>query len=108
MTRPFVSIDPAMQSGRPCVSHTRLTVETVAVYIWGGYTPEDVAEEFDVTPADVLVACWYAGTYGIPGSWDWRARWGKWAEDVHENLWHGRYDIPMPPSEKGRPDDRLD
>ena len=102
--RPYVSVHPGVRFGRPCVRNTRLDVETVAACIWSGWTPEEVADEFGVTRADVMVACWYVGTYGIPGPDDWRARWGEWATSVHEELWHGRYDVPAPPREEIRTD----
>jgi uncharacterized protein (DUF433 family) len=92
--RPFVAVDPAMRFGRPTVNNTRLSVEAATEHVWAGGSVGEVAEEFDVTRQDVLVACWYAGKYGTKA---WRRRWGKWADVVHDELWHSRYDVPDPP-----------
>lgn len=93
--RPFVGISPGMRSGQPTVNHTRLSVEAITEYVWAGDGLDWLAGEYDVTRPDILVACWYRGTYG---SRKWRQRWGPWAEQVHGELWHHRYDIPDPPS----------
>ena len=103
--RPFIGIDPAMCSGQPTVNHTRLSVDAVTGMVWAGESVDQVADEYDITRADVLVACWYAGTYGLPGErrkvlaatrW-WRERWGKWAEQVSGALWKSQYDaVPDP------------
>lgn len=90
---PFVAIDPAMRSGQPTINGTRLPVDAVAGMVWAEGV--DVAvEEYDLTRADVLVACWYAGSYGLPGRRKalfpvrlWVKRWGAWADSVHQALW---------------------
>src|SRR5204863_6938697 len=57
--RPFVAMDPAMRSGDPTLNHTRLPVATIAGFVWAGDDVGFVAEEYDITRADVLVACWW-------------------------------------------------
>lgn len=98
---PYVSVDPAMRFGRPCVNNTRLSVEAVAGMVWIGESVDEVADEYGVTRPDVVVACWYAGKFGTSESKRWRKRWGKWADEVHDELWHSRYDVPNPPDKNG-------
>ncbi|MGI5247798.1 DUF433 domain-containing protein [Dactylosporangium sp. CA-139066] len=110
--RPFVAVDPAMKSGQPTVNGTRLTVAAVADYVWADGV-DQAAADHDLTRGDVLVACWYAGTVGLPGRRKslaptplWRRRWSAWADDVHQALWSVTtvdYDkIPDPPgSDRG-------
>lgn len=93
--RPFITHDPAMRSGQACLNHTRLPVESIAGYIWAGEGVDDVIKAYEITRADVLVACWWIGAHG-PRAW--RKRWGAWANSVHGELWHCRYDVPEPPS----------
>lgn len=108
--QPYVTADPAMRSGQPCVNGTRVPVESVAYAVWldgGAYA---AASDYDLTRHDVLVACWYAGTYGLPGrrtltpSRMWRERWGPWAREVHDSLWSrrdvGGSVIPDPPTKE--------
>jgi len=99
--RPFVAIDPAMQFGRATLNHTRLTVETVAGFVAAGDPVELVADEYEITRADVLVCCWYVARYGTRR---WRERWGQWAAAAESELWHGRYQVADPPvwPRKGR------
>jgi uncharacterized protein (DUF433 family) len=93
MSQHFIAIDPAMRFGQPTINHTQLPVEAVAEIVW--VEGVDVAaEEYDLTRADVLVACWAAGTYGLPGRRKalfpvrlWVKRWGVWADEVHQALW---------------------
>lgn len=113
--RPFVSIDPAIHSGVPCLNHTRLPVNTVAgVYHQHGL--DEIQRGWDVTRPDVLVACWYVGIYGVedfttrddgtvrlhrgpkPG---WRAIYGAWAVENGAPLWSGAYDLVPDPPTKG-------
>ena len=104
--RPYVSVGPAMRSGQPCVNNTRLRVEDAAGMAW--VEGVDVAaDEYDVTRGDVLVACWFAGTYGLPGrslalTRTWRDRWGAWAREVHGALWETSSvdygEVPDPPA----------
>lgn len=107
---PYVSVNPAMRSGQPTINGTRLPVDAVAGMVWAEGV--DVAvEEYDLTRADVLVACWYAGRYGLPGQREalfpvrlWPKRWGAWAAEVGPCLWavtRVDYDaIPDPPTNR--------
>lgn len=111
--RPYIAVDPAMRSGQPCLNGTRLTVEAVVGLVWAGETVATVADEYDITRADVLVPCWYAGVVGLPGrrglhpTRSWRDRWGAWAAQVHDALWStSALDVdavPDPPARDDQP-----
>ncbi len=102
-----ITIDPAVNHGAPCVRG--VSVEAIAEAVWAGESVADVADDGDITPHQVLVACWYAGTYGAT-DWSgrrqikvhgavWRKRWAAWAFDVHPALWHSNPDrVPDPPT----------
>lgn len=99
--RPVVTVNPAMRSGAPCVNGTRVPVESIACAVWLDGGVDAAMADYDLTRHDVLVACWFAGTYGLPGrrlaltlTATWRRRWGVWADGVHDRLWsHRRVDI---------------
>lgn len=92
--RPFVSFDPAMRVGQPCINHTRIPIWSIAGMVWAGEPVEAVAEDYDISRWAVLVACWYQGTYG---GRSWRKRWKEWADVAHEDLWHSRPDMVSNP-----------
>lgn len=99
MDRPFVSIDPAMQAGEPCVKGSRLRAEVVANAWWGGgYTVQGLEDNWPgVDRATVLVACWYTALHGSP---IWKKRWGEWAKAAYGKLWATEYNaVPMPPQD---------
>lgn len=98
----FVSIDPARQSGRPCLNLTRITTETVAGCVLAGDNVDFVAEQYapHLTRADVLLACWYQARYGAKL---WRGPWAGWAQTVHADMWHGRWDAVTDPPTREEP-----
>lgn len=98
MSGPFVTWNPAVRSGEPCLNGTRLPLWCITGMVWAGEPVDVTAEDYDVTVPDVLVACWWMGTHG---SKKWRKRWGAWAEAVHGELWHSRHDVPPPPCRDG-------
>ncbi len=112
MTDAYVWIDPARRSGEPCIGGHRLPVELIVDNVWaeGVDFPQSM---WNLTRAEVLVACWYVGAGNVVrlhgnnseyvayrGSW--RKRWGAWAKQVHDELWNVTtcdYDaIPDPPN----------
>lgn len=64
MTRPHVSVDPAVQFGHPCIAGTGAPVDVIAERVYAGEPVTAVADDYDVTRADVLVACWYVARHG--------------------------------------------
>jgi uncharacterized protein (DUF433 family) len=56
----WISIDPAVQGGRPVVKGTRMPVETIVGSLAGGMTVEEVCEQYRLTAAQVRAALRYA------------------------------------------------
>ena len=92
MTGPHVVVNPAVRAGQPQIKGVPLFAPVGDV--WRGDHVDAVAADYDLTRADVLVACWYAGTYGLPSEKGgplaatptWSTRWARWAESVTQPL----------------------
>ena len=102
---PFVSVNPGMCWGQPCVGSTRLPVEMIAEYVWAGSDMAALSSDWDyLRRGDVLVACWFQAQYG---GRRWRKRWGAWARTAGMALWACTtvdYEaVPWPPTEAGKP-----
>ena len=41
-----ISIDPAVRSGKPCISGTRITVYDILEYMAGGMSENDILQDF--------------------------------------------------------------
>ena len=109
-----VWIHPSRYSGKPCVGGRRVPVESVAVTVWlDGGVPSACAD-WGLTREAVLVACWYAGLYGIIDPYagvtgkkgatridlTWIKRWRPWADQWGSAMWAGDWGrVPDPPSE---------
>lgn len=90
--RPHVRTDPAQRFGRPNVGGS--DVVALADAVWVGESVEEVADEYGLRREDVLVACWWVGSYGTRSG---RRRFRLWAMDVERKLWLRQYDVPDPP-----------
>lgn len=90
---PVVTVDPAVRFGFPAIRG--ISTDAIAGVVWAGESLATVADEYDVTREEVLVACWFEGTHGER---KWRKRWGAWAEQVHGEFSNSRYDVPDPPT----------
>jgi uncharacterized protein (DUF433 family) len=98
--RPQVRVDPAIRFGDPHVKG--ISVAAIVGMLSAGESMEGVAEDYDLTRADILVGCWYVGIYGLPESpRAWRKALREWAKDAGQTMWHASdcdYDaIPDPP-----------
>lgn len=92
---PSVEVTPGYSWGQPRIGN--IPVCAVAGYVWAGEGVDVVAAEYTLTRQQILVACWYAGTYGLPAEPVWRRRWGAWAEAVYMNLIRDE-DVADPPT----------
>jgi uncharacterized protein (DUF433 family) len=93
-----ITVDPARNFGAPSINGGP-TADVVAGMVWAGDPVHVVAEEYGITGAAVLVACWYVAWYGTRTQ---RRRWKTWADDFCPELAHGEYDrIPDPPNRTG-------
>jgi uncharacterized protein (DUF433 family) len=75
--RAAVTIDPRKNFGRPSIRG--ITCEAIAGMVAAGEDPADVAEDYEITLHEVLLACWHEGQYGPPRR---RRAWKKWADSV--------------------------
>ena len=57
---PGISMDPDVRFGKPCVSGTRIDVATVVGALAAGETVDTVAEEYQLSVAQVLATLSYA------------------------------------------------
>ena len=57
---PRIVVDPAIRFGKPIIQGTRVPVDLVLAKISGGMAFQDVAEEYDLTHADIQAALAYA------------------------------------------------
>ena len=83
VNRPTIVIDPGVQVGQPCIAGTRVPAHTVARQVWVGVRVDDVAAAYNLTRADVLVACWYyAASAYLSGRGGRKVEaWRRWAGD---------------------------
>lgn len=100
---PHVWVDPARQSGKPCIAGTRIPTASAARYVWDGPGVAGALKAWpDVTRGQILVACWYEAVHGSGGTdAGMRLVWARWAELAGEAMWSAEvaYDtIPDPPS----------
>lgn len=91
--RPSVEFTPCMRFGE---AHIRgISVDAIVSAHWVG---DDAAEEYGLSRAEVLVACWYAARHGSA-----RRRWKDWlTAAVEERLWREDYEMDLPPTREDR------
>ena len=53
----FITINPAVRSGKPCVRGTRITVSDVLEYLAGGMTEDEVLHDFPELTREGIRAC---------------------------------------------------
>lgn len=111
-SHPFVSVQPNLRFGEPCIGGTRLPAEMIADRYWdlGEHLESELLKPYGITRADVIVCCWYVATYGTRKQ---KRRWKDWKETVWANTgiaqdsggargwWSEHYaDVPLPPTHK--------
>lgn len=95
--RPHVRVDPNQRFGKPNVKG--ISVEAIAEAVAAHEDVNEVAAQFGLGRSDVLVACWYAATYGPK---PYRRTWAEWADTAVRTLIVGQWDydlVPDPPQE---------
>ncbi|MEO3856185.1 DUF433 domain-containing protein [Acrocarpospora sp. B8E8] len=100
--RPYIVIDPAQNFGQPAIARTRVQIAHIIDWLESGDLVHVVQDEYGLTRADLLVACWFEARYGT-GAHP-RDEWLDWLEDHEPALWSakGYEEIPFPPM-KHRP-----
>lgn len=92
---PFVSFSPGMQWGRATLNHTWLTADTVSSFVAAGDSVDFIADQYEISRADVLVCCWYRARYGTRRD---RQLWRDWLDGSESDLWYGHWDkVTDPP-----------
>jgi uncharacterized protein (DUF433 family) len=103
---PYVSIDPKLKFGQPCIHGHRITAEQIADRYWdlGEDMQGEILEAYDLTRAEVIVCCYWACEYG-PRRW--KKRWKTWLTATWANTredhgwWSEQFgDVPLPPTKK--------
>ena len=57
MTKNRISISPDVCNGRPVITGTRITVQTILEFLGAGDTIDDVLEEYPSLTAEDIYAC---------------------------------------------------
>jgi uncharacterized protein (DUF433 family) len=52
-----ISVNPAVRSGKPCISGTRITVYDVLEYLAGGMSEDEILADFPDLARDDIRAC---------------------------------------------------
>jgi uncharacterized protein (DUF433 family) len=52
----YISINPEIRSGKPCVTGTRITVSDVLSYLASGMSIEEIIEDFPSLDKDKIMA----------------------------------------------------
>jgi uncharacterized protein (DUF433 family) len=67
MPKSVVATDEKVMSGMPVVKGTRIPAETIVAYLRGGYSREDIFEDYPTLPPDGIdaVIVWADEEYGI-------------------------------------------
>lgn len=92
---PMITVNPAYYSGLPCI-RWRLSTDQFAETWWRGVTLAEIEANWpNIRKPEIVLACWYEAKYGRRTKRN--KAWAKWADEVQGELWHLRYDVPMPP-----------
>ncbi len=91
--RRHISIDPSTQGGAPCISGTRIPVDSLVACVVGRDSCAKVADWYPpLTTEDVRLACWHEAVFGGLLPKKRRKAWDQWA--------HGDWRHTDPPSVK--------
>lgn len=58
-TKSEIRIHPGYQFGAPCIQNTRVPTSSLAGCVMAGDSVDAVADGYELTRDDVLLACWY-------------------------------------------------
>lgn len=96
MTRPVVTVDPAVAFGQPQIKG--VTTEAIAGMWWAGDSAAGVCDDYALTRHEFLVALWFEGTHGA------YRQWKAWAEVAYRQLagWEPLdLEMVLPPDRNG-------
>jgi uncharacterized protein (DUF433 family) len=92
---PTIQISPAVKFGRPHIKG--VSCEAIAGLVMAGESLNRVADDYDLSRHEVLLACWHEGIHG-----GYQDEWGVWAEAVQLKL--GGWETFDAEAEAGPPD----
>jgi len=55
-----IVVDPKVMGGKPVIRGTRITVDLILELLASGMTPEEIAEDYEISIEDVRAALLYA------------------------------------------------
>jgi uncharacterized protein (DUF433 family) len=55
-----IIVDPKVMAGKPVIRGTRITVDNILELLAAGMKPEEIAEDYNISPEDIRAALLYA------------------------------------------------
>jgi len=55
-----IIVDPKVMAGKPVIRGTRITVDNILELLAAGMKPEEIAEDYNISPEDSRAALLYA------------------------------------------------
>ncbi len=55
-----IVVDPRIMAGKPVIKGTRITVDMILELLASGMSPEEIAEDYEISVEDVRAALLYA------------------------------------------------
>jgi len=55
-----IIVDPKVMSGKPVIRGSRITVDLILELLASGMTPEEIAEDYEISIEDIKAALLYA------------------------------------------------
>jgi len=55
-----IVVDPKVMSGKPVIRGSRITVDLILELLASGMTPEEIAEDYEISIEDIKAALLYA------------------------------------------------
>ena len=100
LNQPGVWITPARQGGSPCIIGTRITLDHVENYLWGGEGLAEYCADYELTREQVLCAAWVAADCGLLRRPKCQKAWAAWADEHLEFALRGEWRSVPPPPDK--------
>lgn len=90
-----IVFDPGIQmTGTPTIEGHRLAAEHMAGRMFE-LGESAVIDDYDLTPEELLAACWWAAKWG-PRKY--KKAWKEWGDIAGHHLWYQCINVPYPPT----------
>ena len=83
---------PVAMPGHPTLEHHRLGARFIAERVFYLGFDEPI-ETYELSKAEVLVCCWWAGLWGPRKL---QKAWREWATSANSHLWYSCVNVPPP------------